>query len=305
MNAFIDAHREKFGVEPICRVLQHPPSTYYAARSRPPSARAVRDQQLKAEITRLFQDNYRCYGVGKMYHQLRRDGHQVARCTMRRLMRQLGIHGLVRGKPTCTTLSDQHAHRPEDLVGRDFHAVAPNRLWVADLTYIRTWSGWVYAAFIIDVYPRMIVGWQLATHLRTDLALDALGMAIWRRRNHNPTGDADLSQLVHHSDRGVQYLSIRYTERLAQAGALSSVGSRGDSYDNALAESFNGIFKAELIRRHGPWTGLDTVELATLEYLDWYNHRRLHTACGHQPPAEFETIYYRHNHNPITTAETK
>ncbi len=220
-------------------------------------------------------------------------------------MRQLGIHGLVRGKTTCTTLSNQHAQRPEDLVGRDFHAPAPSRLWVADLTYIRTWNGWVYAAFVIDVYSRMVVGWQLATHLRTDLALDALEMAIWRRRRHDPTGDADLSQLVHHSDRGVQYLSIRYTERLAQAGALSSVGSRGDSYDNALAESFNGIFKAGLIRRHGPWTRLDAVELATLEYLDWYNHRRLQTACGHQPPAEFETIYYRHNHNPVTTAETQ
>ncbi|MFC6087482.1 IS3 family transposase [Sphaerisporangium aureirubrum] len=303
MNAFIDAHRDRFGVEPICRVLEHATSTYYAARSRPPSARALHDERLKTEIMRVFEDNYRCYGVGKMYHQLRRDGHQVARCTVRRLMRELGIRGLSRGAAARTTIPGHEADRPGDLVARDFRAPAPNRLWVADLTYIRTWSGWVYAAFVIDVYSRMVVGWQTATHLRTDLALDALEMAIWRRRRHQPS--ADLSQLVHHSDRGVQYLSIRYTERLAQTGAVNSVGSRGDSYDNALAESFNGLFKAELIRRHGPWKGLDDVELATLGYLDWYNHRRLHTACDHRPPAEFEAIYYRHNHSPLTTAKTK
>ncbi|MFC4592564.1 IS3 family transposase [Sphaerisporangium corydalis] len=302
MNAFIDAYRDRFGVAPICQALQVAPSTYYAARSRPPAARAVRDERLKTEISRIYQDNYYCYGVRKIYHQLRREGRPVARCTIARLMGELGITGLVRGKPRRTTITGDQSERPADLVRRDFHAPAPNRLWVADLTYIRTWSGWVYAAFVIDVYSRMVVGWQTTTHLRTDLALDALEMAIWRRGRD---GGADLSELVHHSDRGVQYLSIRYTERLADTGAVASVGSRGDSYDNALAESFNGLFKAELIRRYGPWKGLDDVELATLEYLDWYNHRRLHTACGDIPPAEYEAIYYRHQQAAVTAAETK
>ncbi|TDD27333.1 IS3 family transposase [Nonomuraea terrae] len=302
MNAFIDAHRDRFGVAPICRALQVAPSTYYAARNRPPSVRAVRDEHLKTEIARIYQDNYSCYGARKIYHQLRREGLPVARCTIQRLMSEMGIAGLVRGTARRTTITSDQTERPADLVQRDFHAAAPNRLWVADLTYIRTWSGWVYAAFVIDVYSRMVVGWQTATHLRTDLALDALEMAIWRR-GHD--AGADLSELVHHSDRGVQYLSIRYTERLADAGAVASVGSRGDSYDNALAESFNGLFKAELIRRYGPWKGLDDVELATLEYLDWYNHRRLHTACGDIPPAEYEAIHYRHQQAAATAAETK
>ncbi|GLW07230.1 putative transposase for insertion sequence element IS986/IS6110 [Microtetraspora sp. NBRC 13810] len=307
MNAFIDAHRDRFGVAPICRVLQVAPSTYYAARNRPPSARAVRDEHLKTEITRIYQDNYYCYGARKIYHQLHREGVPVARCTIQRLMGELGIAGLVRGKPRRTTITGDQTARPADLVRRDFHAAAPNRLWVADLTYIRTWSGWVYAAFVIDVYSRMVVGWQTATHLRTDLALDALEMAIWHRgRNAGAGAGADLSELVHHSDRGVQqYLSIRYTERLADAGAVASVGSRGDSYDNALAESFNGLFKAELIRRYRLWKGLDDVELATLEYLDWYNHRRLHTACGNIPPADYEAIYYRHQQAAVTATETK
>jgi putative transposase len=299
--AYIDAHRDEFGVEPICRVLQIAPSTYYAAKARPASARAVRDDQLTVEIVRVFEANYRCYGVRKVWRQLRREGHVVARCTVARLMRRLGLAGLVRGKAARTTVSDAEAARPADLVARDFRAPAPNRLWVADLTYIRTWSGWVYAAFVIDVYSRMIVGWQLATHLRTDLALDALEMAIWRRRRDQ----ADLSQLVHHSDRGGQYLSIRYTERLADAGVAASVGSKGDSYDNALAESFNGLFKAELIRRYGPWRGIDDVELATLEYLDWFNHRRLHSACDDHPPAEFEAIHYRHQQAAFTAGERK
>ncbi|WP_416348928.1 IS3 family transposase [Microbispora triticiradicis] len=302
MNAFIDAHRDRFGVEPICRVLQAAPSTYYASRTRPPSARAVRDEQLKADIQRIYTDNYCCYGARKIHRQLRREGQAVARCTVQRLMGELGIIGLVRGKARRTTIPADQAERPADLVGREFHAPAPNRLWVADLTYVRTWTGWVYAAFVIDVYSRMVVGWQVATHLRTDLALDALEMAIWRRGHDS---GADLSQLVHHSDRGVQYLAIRYTERLADAGAVASVGSRGDSYDNALAESFNGLFKAELIRRYGPWKGVDDVELATLEYLDWYNHRRLHTACGDIPPAEYEAIYYRHQQAALTAAQTK
>ncbi|MGC5016873.1 IS3 family transposase [Streptosporangium sp. DT93] len=302
MNAFIDAHRTQFGVEPICRVLQTAPSTYYAARARPPSARAMHDERLKAEITRIYQDNYSCYGARKIYRQLRREGHAVARCTVQRLMGELGIAGLVRGKTRTTTIAGAQSDRPADLVGRNFHAPVPNRLWVAGLTYIRTWSGWVYAAFVIDVYSRMVVGWQIATHLRTDLALDALEMALWRRGQEQ---SADLSELVHHSDRGVQYLAIRYTERLADTGAVASVGSRGDSYDNALAESFNGLFKAELIRRYGPWKTMDDVELATLEYLDWFNHRRLHTSCGNIPPAEYEAIHYRRQQAALTAAETK
>ena len=236
-----------------------------------------------------------------MWRQLNREGIVVARCTVRRLMRQLGLTGLVRGKATRTTITDAEVARPADLVERDFRAPAPNRLWVADLTYIRTWSGWVYAAFVIDVYSRQVVGWQLATHLRTDLALDALEMAIWRRQREH----ADLSRLVHHSDRGVQYLSIRYTERLSDAGAVASVGSKGDSYDNALAESFNGLYKAELIRRYGPWRGIDDLELATLEYLDWFNHRRLHSACGDLPPAEYEAIHYGYQHDPLTAGKPK
>lgn len=299
--AYIDAHRDEFGVEPICRVLQVAPSTYYAAKTRPPAARAVRDEQLKAEIVRVFEGNYRCYGVVKVWRQLRREGLAVARCTVARLMRQLGLSGLVRGKAKRTTITDTEAARPADLVERDFRASAPNRLWVADLTYIRTWSGWVYAAFVVDVWSRQVVGWQLATHLRTDLALDALEMAIWRRQREH----ADLSQLIHHSDRGVQYLSIRYTERLAEAGAAASVGSKGDSYDNALAESFNGLYKAELIHRCGPWRSIDDVELATLEYLDWFNHRRLHSACGDLPPAEYEAIHYGYQHDPLTAGKPR
>jgi len=289
VNAYIDAHRQEFGVEPICRVLQIAPSGYYAAKRRAPSARAERDELLKAEIVRVFEANYRCYGARKVWRQLHREGIVVARCTVERLMRTLGLSGLIRGKTKRTTIADAEAARPADLVERDFRAPAPNRLWVADLTYVRTWAGFVYAAFIIDVYSRQVVGWQIATHLRTDLALDALEMAIWRRGREQ----ADLSQLVHHSDRGVQYLSIRYTERLADAGAVASVGSKGDSYDNALAESFNGLYKAELIRRYGPWRSIDDVELATLEYLDWFNHRRLHTACEDLPPAEYEAAHYR------------
>jgi putative transposase len=299
--AYIDTYKDVYGVEPICRVLQVAPSTYYAAKTRPPSTRSVRDEELKARITTIYAENYACYGVRKMWRQLRRDGVEVARCTVARLMRELGLAGLVRGKPKRTTIVGDAAARPADLVARDFRAPAPNRLWVADLTYIRTWSGWVYAAFVIDVYSRLVVGWQLATHLRTDLALDALEMAMWRRRR----AGADLSGLVHHSDRGVQYLSIRYTDRLADAGVVASVGSKGDSYDNALAESFNGLFKAELIRRYGPWRGIDDVELATLEYLDWFNHRRLHGACDDQPPAEFEAMHYRQQQRPLNTGEPK
>jgi putative transposase len=281
----IDACRDRFGVEPICRVLKVPTSSYYAARSRPLSTRRRRDAQLKVEIRRVFDDNYQVYGARKVWRQLQREGIDVARCTVERLMGELGLQGVIRGKAKRTTTpAEPAALRPADLVERRFTAPAPNRLWVADLTYLRTWSGFVYAALVIDAFSRMLVGWQLATHLRTDLALDALEMAIWRRQ-------AQLDGLIHHSDRGVQYLSIRYTERLAEAGAVTSVGSRGDSFDNALAETTIGLYKTELIRRRGPWCGLDDLELATLEWVDWYNHRRLHSACGNRPPAEYEANY--------------
>jgi putative transposase len=280
----IDALRDRFGVEPICRVVGVPASTYYAAKRRPPSARRQRDAQLKLEIRRIFDDNYQVYGARKIWRQLRREGIGVARCTVERLMGELGIAGAVRGKTTRTTIGDEQAPRPADLVERDFSATRPNQLWVADLTYVRTWSGFCYAAFVIDAFSRMIVGWQLASHLRTDLALDALEMAIWRR-------DTALDGLIHHSDRGGQYLAIRYTQRLADAGAVTSVGSKGDSFDNALAESTIGLYKTELIRRRGPWHALDDVELATLEWVDWYNHRRLHGALDHLPPTEYEAAY--------------
>lgn len=244
--AFIDAHRDTFGVEPICSVIEFAPSTYYAAKSRPPSARALRDERLMAEITTLWKENYEVYGVRKMWAELNRQGVPVARCTVARLMRRLGLSGAVRGDhKRRTTIAEPAGPRPADLVERDFTASAPDRLWVADLTYVPTWSGFVYAAFVIDACSRMIVGWRLAGHLRTDLALDALEMAIWRRGGR-------LDGLVHHSDRGCQYLAIRYTERLADIGAVASVGSRGDSYDNALAESTIGLYKTELIHRRGP-----------------------------------------------------
>jgi putative transposase len=286
----VDANRDRFGVEPICRVLGVPTSTYYAAKRRPPSARQQRDVRLKVEIRRVWDAHYQVYGARKLWRQLQRDGVQVARCTVERLMGELGLTGAVRGKTKRTTIPVEPAGpRPADLVARRFSAPAPNRLWVADLTYVRSWSGFVYAAFVIDVFSRMLVGWQLATHLRTDLALDALEMAIWQRQ----AAGADLDGLVHHSDRGGQYLAIRYTDRLADAGAVTSVGSRGDSYDNALAETTIGLYKTELVRRRGPWRGIDDLELATLEWVDWYNQRRLHSACGNVPPAELEAAHLR------------
>jgi len=266
--------------------LQVAPSTYYAARARAPSARALRDADLRSHIARVHAEHFGVYGARKVWRQLRREGIGAARCTVQRLMRDLGLTGVVRGKPKRTTISaDTPGQRPADLVDRNFTAAAPNTRWVADITYVRTWSGFVYVAFVIDLHSRMIVGWQAATHLRTDLALDALEMALWARHDR-------LDGLVHHSDRGSQYLAIRYSERLAEAGAVASVGSKGDSYDNAVAESTIGLFKAELIRRRGPWRGLDDVEFATLEWVDFYNHRRLHSTCGDIPPAEFEAMHY-------------
>ncbi len=286
--SFIEAHKERWGVEPICTALQFAPATYYAARSRPVSARGERDQALEREIARVFEENYRVYGADKVWRQLNREGIRVARCTTERLMRDLGLQGARRGRAwKRTTIGDESLERPRDLVERQFKATGPNRLWVADLTYVKTHSGFVYVAFVIDVFSRRIVGWQASSSLRSDLAIDALEMAIYARREH------DIDGLIHHSDRGVQYLSIRYTERLADAGVVASVGSRGDSYDNALAESTIGLYKTELIHRRGPWKSVDDVEWATLTYVEWFNNRRLHGEIGMIPPAEYEDAHRR------------
>ena len=287
MITYIDEHRGSFGVEPICQTLEIAPSSYYAARVRPPSARALRDAELSADISRIHQGNYAVYGARKLWRALRREGTAVGRDQVGRLMRGLGLAGAVRGKTRRTTVPSELSPRPADLVERVFSAPVPNRLWVADITYVSTWSGFVYTAFVIDAFSRAIVGWRVSRSLRAELALDALEMAIWSRRT------ADLAGLVHHSDRGVQYLAIRYTERLADAGAVTSVGSRGDSYDNALAESVNGLYKTELIRARGPWRTADQVELATAEWVAWWNAERLHGACGDIPPAEFEQAYHQ------------
>ena len=284
MTRYIDEYKARYGVEPICTVLQVAPSTYYAAKKRPPSQRACQDASLKPELQRIHRNNFGVYGVRKMWRQLRREGIHVGRDRVARLMGDLGLAGVIRGKTKRTTIPGELAQRPGDLVDRHFTASAPNRLWVADLTYVATWSGFAYTALVIDAFSRRIVGWRVSRTLRTDLALDALEMAIWSRR-----GDR-LEGLVHHSDRGVQYLSIRYTERLEEEGAVGSVGTRGDSYDNALAESVNALYKAELIHRCGPWRTVDDVERATLEWVDWYNSRRLHGACGDLPPAEYEAL---------------
>jgi putative transposase len=290
--AFVDSQKEQHGVQPVLQALENTPaqiapSTYYAAKTRPASARTVRDRELATLIERIHQENYDVYGARKVRHELHRQGVPVARCTVERLMRQCGLRGLLRDKTPRTTRPAAETGRPGDLVKRDFTAVRPNQLWVADLTYVRTSVGWVYAAFVLDVYSRMIVGWQVATSLYTDLALDALKMAVWRRHNQG----AELGGLVHHSDRGVQYRAIRYSQRLAEAGAVASVGSKGDSYDNAMAEAFNSLYKAELVRNKGPWRGLDDLEMATVEYIDWYNNRRLHGELGHVPPAEHEALH--------------
>ena len=285
MTRYIDTHRDRFGVEPICRALQVAPSSYYAARRRPPSARAVRDAQLAPRIQQVFDDHYQVYGVRKLWKQPCRDGELVGRDRVARLMRTLGIAGVVRGKPRRTTIGDPAAVRAPDLVNRQFTATRPNQLWVSDFTYVASWSGMVYVALVIDVFSRLIVGWRAAASMRTELVLDALEMAVWRRREV-------LEGLVCHSDAGSQYTSIRYTDRLAEIGAAPSIGSVGDSYDNSLAESTIGLFKTELIRRRGPWRTVDDVELATLGWVDWYNPRRLHGEIGPIPPAELEATYY-------------
>ena len=266
MIAYIDAFKEQFGVEPICEQLPIAPSTYYAAKSRPPSARAVRDEGLKPEIERVHRDNFGVYGARKVWLQLGREGIPAARCTVERLMSDLGLKGVRRGAFRVTTTSDDTALRPADLVERDFRATRPNQLWVADITYVASWNGFVYVAFVTDAFSRRIVGWRVSSSLRSDLALDALELA--------------------------QYLSIRYTERLAEAVAVASVGSRGDSYDNALAETIIGLYKTEVIRRRGPWKNIEDVEFATLEWVDWSNNRRLLEPIGNIPPAEYEMLYW-------------
>jgi len=299
MTSFIDEHRVTYGVEPICEVLPIAPSSYYEqkARQKDPSRlpeRARRDAVLRDEILRVRQENFDVYGPRKLWRQLGREGIKVARCTVERLMRDMGLRGVVRGRKFKTTVGDDSAARPADLVQRDFTATRPNQLWVADLTYVATWRGFVYVAFVIDVFARRIVGWRASSSLRTDLALDALEQALYDRPD---TGD-----LIHHSDRGIQYLSIRYTERLAEAGIEPSVGSIGDSYDNALAETVIGLYKTEVIRQRGPWRNIEQVEFATLEWVDWFNNRRLLEPIGYVPPAEFEQLYYRSQQTPATAA---
>lgn len=289
MVRFIDDHRAEYGVEPICEVLPIAPSTYYEAKRREADPerlpkRARRDETLREAIRRVWEANFRVYGARKVWRQLLREGIQAARCTVERLMQKMGLAGAVRGRKFKTTVPDTSAARPADLVKRQFVATRPNELWVADLTYVPTWSGFVYVAFVVDVYSRMIVGWRVSTSLRTDLALDALEQALYSR----PNGE----RLIHHSDRGCQYLSIRYTERLAEAGIESSVGSVGDSYDNALAETVIGLYKTEVIYRRSPWRHAEQVEYATLEWVDWFNNRRLLEPIGNVPPAEFEEQYH-------------
>jgi transposase InsO family protein len=290
MVKFIDEYRVEYGVEPICAALPIAPSTYRkcAARRRDPDLRperAKRDDELREAIQRVWDENMMVYGAEKVWKQLRREGVEVARCTVARLMRGMGLRGAIRGRAyKVTTVADDAAPRPADLVERDFTAASPNQLWVADITYVATWVGFVYVAFVIDVFARRIVGWRVSSSLRSDLALDALEQALHDRR---PT-----DSLVHHSDRGCQYVAFRYTERLKEAGIEPSVGSVGDSYDNALAETINGLFKAEVIYRQGPWRSLEAVELATCRWVHWYNHHRLFGPLGFVPPAEFESVYY-------------
>ena len=291
MIAFVDDHRGAYGVEPICRVLPIAPSTYrdhLAKRAAPEkmSARARRDQVLKVAVARVFAENFKVYGVRKVWRQMRREGFDVARCTVERLMRSLDLQGVIRGKPVRTTLSDRSAPCPLDHVNRQFNAPRPNTLWVSDFTYVATWQGFVYVAFVIDTFARRIVGWRASRTAHASFVLDALEQALHDRRPVHRGG------LVHHSDRGSQYVSIKYTERLAEAGIEPSVGSVGDSYDNALAETINGLYKAEVIHRRGPWRSFEAVEFATLEWVDWFNHRRLLEPIGNIPPAEAEERYY-------------
>ena len=292
MVAFIDQYRDHYGVESICKELPIAPSTYHRQKTlekhpQRRSARAKRDEQLAPEIQRVWEANHRNYGARKVWKQLKRESFSGARCTVERLMKQLGVEGVKRARRCITTIPSKIAYKPLDLVNRKFSADQPNQLWVADITYVASWSGFVYVAFVIDVFSRYIVGWRVLKHIQTDLILDALEQAL--RARGKPTG------VIHHSDRGSQYLSIRYTDRLADAGFNASVGSVGDSYDNALAETINGLYKAEVIHKDGPWRGLEDVEQATLTWVEWFNNRRLLRPIGDVPPAEFEIMYHQQN----------
>jgi putative transposase len=301
MIAFIDDHRGAYGVEPICKVLPIAPSTYFDHRAKQAnpaklSARARRDAALRPKINLVFEQNLKVYGARKVWLQMNREGVSVARYTVERLMRVMGLHGVIRGKTIRTTMPDKAAPCPLDHVNRQFHAPAPNRLWVSDFTYVSTWSGFVYVAFVIDAYARRIVGWRVSRTPHASFVLDALEQALHDRQPLHRGG------LVHHSDRGSQYVSIRYSERLAEAGIEPSVGSVGDSYDNALAETINGLYKAEVIHRRGPWRSFEAVEFATLEWVDWFNHRRLMRPIGDIPPAEAEERYYAMLEQPAMAA---
>ena len=301
MIAFIDAHRDVHGVEPICRVLPIAPSTYHAhvARRADPAtapARVRRDAWLCGPIRRVWEENFRVYGVRKVWRQLGREGISVARCTVARLMRRMDLQGAVRGKTVKTTFGDHATPCPADRVNRQFQAPRPNALWLSDFTYVATWQGFVYVAFVIDAYARLIVGWRVSRTAHASFVLDALEQALHDRR------PVEGGRLIHHSDRGVQYVSIKYTERLVAAGIEPSVGSVGDSFDNALAETINGLYKTEVIRRRGPWRNLEAVEFATLEWVDWFNHRRLLEPIGNIPPAEAEARYYAQLEAPALAA---
>jgi putative transposase len=301
MISFIDEHRSRLGVEPICRLLPIAPSTYYEVIAKRTdvgrlSARARRDTAMKVEIRRVFNENFQVYGVRKVWRQLQREGYDVARCTVARLMKAMGLQGIIRGKPVKTTISDKAVPCPLDRVNRHFKAPAPNMLWLSDFTYVATWQGFVYVAFIIDAFARRIVGWRASRTAHAGFVLDALDQALHDRRPVHRGG------LIHHSDRGVQYVSIKYSERLAEAGIEPSVGSVGDSYDNALAETINGLYKAEVIHRRGPWRNFEAVEFATLEWVDWFNNRRLLEPIGNIPPAEAEERYYAMLDEPAMAA---
>ena len=301
MISFIDEHRAVLGVEPICRLLPIAPSTYYEVIAKRTdvgrlSARERNDIAMKVEIRRVFNENFQVYGVRKVWRQLQREGFDIARCTVARLMRMMGLQGIIRGKPVKTTVSDKAAPCPLDRVNRQFKAPAPNMLWLSDFTYVATWQGSVYVAFVIDAFARRIVGWRASRTAHAGFVLDALDQALHDRRPVHRGG------LIHHSDRGVQYVSIKYSERLAEAGIEPSVGSVGDSYDNALAETINGLYKAEVIHRRGPWRNFEAVEFATLEWVDWFNHRRLLEPIGNMPPAEAEERYYAMLDEPAMAA---
>jgi len=291
MVSFIDENRNDHGVEPICQQLPMAPSTYYNHKARAANPerlpkRVKRDWRLETEIRRVYEDNLRVYGARKVWRQMTLEGIEVARCTVERLMKRLGLQGVRRGAKRRTTISDASQQRPLDLVNRQFIATRPNQLWVADITFVATWSGFVYVAFVIDVFARYIVGWRVSRSLQTDLVLDALEQALWSRKRR------ETEDLIHHSDRGSQYLSIRYSDRLEEANILPSVGSVGDSYDNAMAETINGLYKTEVIRHRGPWKQIEDVEYATLEWVDWFNHRRLLEPIGYVSPVEYEIRYY-------------